>query len=164
MVSSLDIFRQNYHLTQVGPAWYGPALEALLGDLSAEEAAQKPLRGQHSIWELVLHLRAWRSFVAERLQAHHGFDIPLDSVADWPAVPHPSAAAWTDAQAGLRREGARLQALLADATTDLLVEDVFGKSYPYHTMLMGLAQHDAYHAGQIALLKRTLRTSSSASL
>src|SRR2546426_6708392 len=35
-----------------GPMWHGPALADLIGDVSAEQAAARPVAGAHSIWEL----------------------------------------------------------------------------------------------------------------
>src|SRR2546428_12162604 len=50
-----------------GPMWHGPALADLIGDVSAEHAADHPVGGAHSIWELVLHVTAWTEIVRERL-------------------------------------------------------------------------------------------------
>ena len=40
-----------------GEAWHGPALEELLADVRAEQAAAKPVPPAHSIWEIVLHIK-----------------------------------------------------------------------------------------------------------
>src|SRR5437764_6919973 len=39
-----------------GNAWHGPAVEEVLADVTAEQAAAKPIPDAHSIWELTLHI------------------------------------------------------------------------------------------------------------
>ena len=42
-----------------GNPWHGPSRRAVLADVTGEEAARRPGRQAHGIWELVLHMRAW---------------------------------------------------------------------------------------------------------
>ena len=50
-----------------GDAWHGPALNELLKDVTAEEAAAKPIPHAHSIWEILLHVITDQELVLERL-------------------------------------------------------------------------------------------------
>ena len=51
-----------------GGAWHGPSLRELLADVSAEQAAARPLPGAHSMWEIVLHIAAWQDFVTRAVE------------------------------------------------------------------------------------------------
>ncbi len=42
-----------------GDAWHGDSVLELLKGVDAETAASHPIKGAHSIWELVLHIAAW---------------------------------------------------------------------------------------------------------
>jgi uncharacterized damage-inducible protein DinB len=133
-----------------GPAWHGPSLHELLADVTAEQAAARPLTGTHSIWELVLHVAAAKDLVRRRLA---GERAELSSEEDWPAVTTTSEAAWQESLASLRRAQTELQQTMAHVVDADLEGTVPGKDHSVYIMLHGLIQHDLYHAGQIALLK-----------
>ena len=48
-------------------AWHGPALLETLAGVSPKLAAQRAMKGVHSIWELVEHVASWNEIVAMRL-------------------------------------------------------------------------------------------------
>lgn len=144
-----------------GDPWHGPSRAAVLADVSAEEAARPPSAHGHSIWALVLHMRAWTSEVARRLR---GGDPGLPADGDWPRPPSPSETSWRAALAGLEAAHLDLVAAVRESVPARLDERVgtiasasVGSGKTYRVMLHGLAQHDAYHTGQIALLKRIYR-------
>jgi len=136
-----------------GGAWHGSSLRELLADVSAEQAASRPLDGAHSIWEIVLHIAAWQGFVTRALG---GEPMPsnLPEEENWPPVEDTGEAAWRGAAESLGDGNKRLR----DAVRKLGEEDldgiVAGRDYSVYFMLHGVIQHSAYHAGQIALLKR----------
>ncbi|HEX6738479.1 MAG TPA: DinB family protein [Vicinamibacteria bacterium] len=141
-----------------GQAWHGPSVLETLGDVSAEEAYAHPIAGAHSIWELVLHLASDYRLVLRRM---HGDGSPLTPEEGWPAVPAPptnDAAAWTAAvsalQAGNQELRAAVRAFPAERLDAPLVPE---PPYTAYTQFIGVTQHQLYHAGQIALLKRALR-------
>lgn len=136
-----------------GNAWHGPALDELLQDLTAAQAAARPLPQAHTIWEIVYHLTAWHDAVYRRLQ---GEAVEPEGTADWPPVNDHSEGAWLEALAALQERQARLHAAilaLRDGDLDLPVPD---QPYTRYVMLHGLIQHDLYHAGQIALLRKAV--------
>jgi len=73
---------------------------------------------------------------------------------DWPPVLDTSEAAWLKSVEELERVHRRLLEALSGFSADRLGETVPGASYSFYTMLHGLVQHDLYHAGQIAILKK----------
>jgi len=134
-----------------GSAWHGPALLQLLKNVNAATAAAKPLRNVHSIWELVLHIAAWDAAVLRRLG---GAKARLSAAQNFPRVPRPTEAAWRDAIAQTNRAHGALVKAVAALPDSRLRDRVPGKSYDFYHMLNGVAQHELYHAGQIAILKK----------
>ena len=134
-----------------GDAWHGPSLDATLVGVSAQQAAARPLSHAHTIWELALHIAVWERIVARRLA---GEKIDPTPAEDWPLMPQPSDAAWEHAVADLRRARTELRAALLAFDAARLGQTVQGKNYSFYVMAHGVVQHDLYHAGQIALLKK----------
>ncbi len=95
-----------------GGAWHGPALLEILSDVDAATAAARPIKGAHSIWEIVNHLHAWTGAIRKRVRLEL---VELEGAADWPPVTEATPAAWqrtlqewTKAHTALEQEVARL--------------------------------------------------------
>jgi len=135
-----------------GNAWHGPALLELLKDVDAAAAAAKPLPDVHSIWELVLHIRAWDYAGLRRLG---GETAKLKGNANFPLVPTPATEqAWKEAVAAATRTHETLVETIGGLSGKRLRDRVPGKPYNFSHMFHGIAQHELYHAGQIAILKK----------
>jgi uncharacterized damage-inducible protein DinB len=135
-----------------GEAWHGPALLELLQDVEAATAAAKPVHDVHSIWELVLHVAVWDAAACRRLA---GEKWQPEGTANFPLGPkHATEAAWRKAVAHAKRTHDVLVKTVAGLPESRLRERVPGKKYDFHFMLHGVTQHELYHAGQIAILKK----------
>jgi uncharacterized damage-inducible protein DinB len=134
-----------------GDAWHGPALLELLEDVDAATAAAKPIRSVHSIWELVLHIAVWDRVACRRLA---GEKCQPTGDANFPPVARAHAAGWRKAVAETKRAHDVFVKTVAALSDTRLRERVPGKRYDFYHMLHGLAQHELYHAGQIAILKK----------
>ncbi len=134
-----------------GSAWHGPALMELLADVDASTAAAKPLPNVHSIWELLLHIAAWDRAGLVRLS---GAICQLKGEENFPGIPKATEAAWRKAVAAARRTHDRLVRTVSGLSDARLRDRVPGKRYDFYHMLHGIAQHELYHAGQIAILKK----------
>jgi uncharacterized damage-inducible protein DinB len=139
-----------------GSAWHGPALLELLEDVDAATAAARPLPNVHSIWELVLHIAAWDGAALHRLDGQKSQPGGSDN---FPAVPRVSDAAWRKAVAATRRTHNALVKKVSVLPDERLRDRVPGKRYNFWHMLHGVVQHELYHAGQIAVLKKADRRS-----
>ena len=135
-----------------GEAWHGPSLMELLDDVDAEMAAAKPLKGVHSIWELLLHIAAWDGAGLVRLA---GKVCQLTGPKNFPPVPEPTGAAWRKAVEQAKRTHDQMIETVAGLDDSRLRDRVPGKKYDFCHMLHGIAQHELYHAGQIAILKKS---------
>jgi uncharacterized damage-inducible protein DinB len=134
--------------------WHGPALADLLEDVNAEMAAQHPIRGAHSIWELVLHITAWTEIARERLAGSAKADPTPEE--DWPPVGDTSAESWRTARERLKDAHRELAAEVASLDDAVLISRLPGKDHTALVMYHGIIEHDAYHGGQIAILKKAL--------
>jgi uncharacterized damage-inducible protein DinB len=143
-----------------GSAWHGPGLSEILTDVDAADAAARPVAGAHTIWELVLHMTAWTREVARRLE---GGEPSLPAEGDWPLVGPVSDRSWDTARAALAEAHDALARSVDGFPAARLAAGVgaqrdapLGTGVSFAEMLHGLAQHDAYHGGQVSLLKKAL--------
>jgi uncharacterized damage-inducible protein DinB len=137
-----------------GDAWHGPPLQSLLQGLLAEDASKHPIEGAHSVWELVLHLTAWNDFMRHELM---GERAEVTAEKDWPPVWDVSEVAWKRALENLGESHNRLRQVAAGLRDDQLNDiPVTRTSNTRYLMLHGVVQHNLYHAGQIALLKKAM--------
>jgi uncharacterized damage-inducible protein DinB len=138
-----------------GDAWYGPSVRAVLEDVDAAMAGAHLIAPAHSIHEIVLHMTAWTREVTRRLRVGIARD---PAIGDWPAV---DGSAWDTAVAALDAANDELLAAIRALTPAQLHERIgdardraLGSGVSRYVTLHGLVQHHAYHAGQIALLKK----------
>lgn len=148
MVYIADLIKR----TVTGPTWHGPALDQVLNGVDAMKAAEHPVAGAHSIWELVLHVAAWAEIVRDRLRGERMADPPTEE--DWPPVGATTDAAWAGAVARLRDAYRGLAHDVRHLDDALLHDKVAGLDYSRWVMLHGVVEHGLYHAGQMALLKK----------
>jgi uncharacterized damage-inducible protein DinB len=140
-----------------GDAWHGDSVLELLKGLHAATAAAHPLANTHSIWELVLHITAWDDAVTRRTG---GTSLTLSDEENFPAVQDTSEAAWRKALDHMTQKHNELVNAVKAFPESRLSERVPGKTQDYYTfyyMFSGIVQHELYHAGQIALLKKFKR-------
>jgi len=156
-MSEIARIREEIRQAYAGQPWHGPSVGELVTGVDATSAAARPVPGAHTIWELVLHLTAWAHEVTRRLQ---GGKPGLPPEGDWPPVPQPTGEAWDAALVALRNAHQELLATVERFPEERLIELVAGTppgtGVTYYHMLHGLVQHDAYHGGQIALLRKAL--------
>ncbi|HXX02681.1 MAG TPA: DinB family protein [Candidatus Acidoferrales bacterium] len=150
--SESALIADQLHRAFYGDAWHGPALLELLEDVDAATASVKPLGDVHSIWELVLHIAAWDGAGIRRLA---GKKTQLKGKQNFPPVPEPATgAAWREAVERAQSTHDALVKTVAGLSASRLCDIVPGKRYNFCHMLHGIAQHELYHAGQIAILKK----------
>lgn len=137
-----------------GQAWHGESLSEILKGVTASQAAARPIRNAHSIWELVLHVAAWDNAVRKRMT---GVATKVSARKNFPLVTDTCEEAWRKAQEYARRIHEDLIAAVEKFPEASLRKQVPGKNgahYNFSYMLHGVAQHASYHGGQIALLKK----------
>lgn len=139
-----------------GEAWHGDSVLEILKGITAEQAAARPLKNAHSIWEIVGHIAAWDGAVLTRTG---GQAATVSDKDNFPAVKDASEAAWRRTVEHLAQVHAELVKAVANFPDSRLQEQVPGKREPYYNyyyMFSGIVQHELYHAGQIAILKKAV--------
>ena len=137
-----------------GDAWHGDSVVEILQGVNAKIAAAHPIKNAHSIWELVLHIAAWDGAVLTRIG---GKAVQLTGDANFPPVKDTSEATWRKAIEHAKHIHNELVKAVAAFPDSRLQEQVPGKSQSYYNffyLFSGIVQHELYHAGQIALLKK----------
>jgi uncharacterized damage-inducible protein DinB len=138
-----------------GQAWYGTPLCKLLAEVTPEQAVAKPFAGAHSIWQQVLHAIAWRKFGVRLLKGESA--SRLSDEENWAEPARTDAAAWKQTLDELAATQMDLQAALTHLTDERLQEKAPGMPFSFYVLLHGIIHHDAYHAGQIAMLRNLSR-------
>ena len=137
-----------------GNAWHGPSVSEVLNDVTATQAASRPIPGAHSIWELVLHITAWEGVCRRRLEGDRA-EIPDEE--DWLQLHDTSALAWELAKSTLREGHQNLRQAISRLDEARLDEPILPDMPSVYVTLQGAVQHDLYHAGQIAILKKAVQ-------
>jgi uncharacterized damage-inducible protein DinB len=138
-----------------GGAWHGPAVAETLFGVDAALASLRPIPAAHTIWEIVGHVTAWTDISRRRIEGE-----PIDKVPDerdWPVPPAGEAAtedAWHKALRALEEAHRRLHLAVLTLDDGRMEDPVAGSDPTLRGLLLGLLQHQTYHAGQIAVLRK----------
>lgn len=138
-----------------GDAWHGPSVMRLLDGVTAAEAIARPIAGAHTIWELVRHIAAWKQEVTRRLDGLVARNLPAEE--DFPPDADHDEASWRAALDALAASHRSLRERVALVADERLGDDAGGdgsSSWTIYETVHGVVQHDLYHAGQIALLRK----------
>jgi uncharacterized damage-inducible protein DinB len=148
----VDRIVEQMRLAFEGGAWHGPAVLEVLRDVDPFVAKSQSVAGGHSIWELVLHLCATQAILLRRIR---GEEAGLSDDDFWERVDSPTEENWQAALDRLTRQERELWAAVASFPEDKLDQKLMpsGTTTAYATF-HGHVQHNTYHAGQIALLKK----------
>ena len=138
-----------------GDAWHGPSLKELLAGITADEAIQHPIPTAHSIWEIVLHLTSWSNIAPRRIS---GGQVEARDGEDWPLTGEPTPTRWEDACVELAHSHRRLCESVMTLNDLQIFANAPKSQNSIAVMLHGVAQHGAYHGGQIAVLRKLVTT------
>jgi len=137
-------------------SWHGTNLRGSIRGLSAAEAAWRPARNRHNIWEIVVHAAYWKYAVSRRFSKAPRGSFPLKG-SNWfkrPEGPKAAESAWREDVALLQSTHEALRAEVARLKGGVLGRTPRRSQVSNFDLLAGIAAHDLYHAGQIQLLKR----------
>jgi uncharacterized damage-inducible protein DinB len=153
MMNEIDRIEDQLRRAHEGGAWHGPSLNELLSDVTAEQAAAKPIENAHSIWELVLHIAAWEDAVRRRLINERA---EVTDEENFPTITDTSEEAWQKTLEYVRDVNKKLREAVLETNDERLngpimpLEGMSSRYVSFH----GAVQHTLYHAGQIAVLKK----------
>jgi hypothetical protein len=132
--------------------------DTAVAGIPAEVRGKRPPGLPHSPWELLEHMRRTQHDIMEfcRNPNYEELNWPADY---WPSSAAPvSAEAWEESIQQFRDDRKALQKLAADATIDLGAKIPHGSGQTYLRELVLVADHSAYHIGELVLTRRLLGT------
>ena len=137
-----------------GPAWHGDAIAELLSDITAAEAATRPSPAVHTIAEVAGHIGVWVDVARRRLA---GEDVTARAIENFAPLATSTTARWRADVVHLGERHAALARAVAVLDRERLAGTMPGRDHTVAEMLHGVAEHAAYHGGQIALLRNLIR-------
>lgn len=129
--------------------WHGPTVLQALAGVTSAQAALKPTGVHHSIHQLVDHVEYWEE---AGLRSATTRGKPRRTRRDW-SRPTLSFAASVARMKRTHRALVSAISRLTDADLDRSIGSWNSGTLPLAGVLHGVAAHDAYHAGQIRLLR-----------
>jgi hypothetical protein len=130
--------------------------DATVEDLAPALRGAVPDGAPHSPWQLMEHLRIaqWDILEFSRDPKHVS---PKWPEGYWPKDPAPpDAAAWDKSIADFRRDLQAMEELVADPESDLYAPFPWGEGQTLLREALLVADHNAYHLGQLILVRRLL--------
>jgi len=133
-------------------AGFDNAVAGLPADLRGEKAPGLP----HTVWQLVEHLRLAQWDILE-FSRNRGYVSPSFPEGYWPptAAP-PDPASWEHSLESVRQDLKAMQDLVNDAATDLYAKIPWGDGQTILREALLVADHNAYHLGQIVCVRQAL--------
>ena len=161
MVNSSQVIVQRYikmfRDAAEGKTWHGQSVLKTLENISAEEAATRPIAESHCIWDYLLHIINWREYAVRNILDDKPYVVDLNTDKDWTPISDYSEEAWKAALKLYKQSTEDLVKAMETMDDDRLDEAVPESKYTFYTMLHGVIHHDIYHSGQIVLLKKMLK-------
>ena len=130
--------------------------ESTLKDFPEKMRGARPDGIPYSAWQLLEHLRIAQHDIYDFCvnPDYTEMEWPRDY---WPEQPEPpSAAAWDESVRRFVSDRAAVQKLAADTSIDLFAKIPHGSGQTYIRELLLVVDHNAYHVGQLVLLRRLL--------
>jgi hypothetical protein len=132
------------------------SFEVAVRDLPAKLQGTRPEGADHSPWELLEHLRIaqWDILDFSRNPMYKELKWPAEY---WPSTQAPpDEGAWEKSVESFQRDREELCGLIGDPTTDLFAPIAHGEGQTILREALLTADHNAYHIGQLILVRRLL--------
>jgi uncharacterized damage-inducible protein DinB len=134
-------------------AWHGTNLRGSLRGIGPKAADARPRPGRHNIREIVVHAAYWKYLVRSRLTGAERGGFPIKG-SNWFDLGPVTDRAWKNEREILDREHRALRREVAAFPPSRLTRPLpKAKKRTALREIVGAALHDAYHTGQIQLLK-----------
>lgn len=138
-----------------GQPWFGRAVYPIMEEVNEKKVYVKPNGSQHSLIELLYHMITWADFTLKRIEKDKINDLAAAEELDWREI-LPKEHTWKKGMAEFKSIHKKIAALLNKKDDTFLEEIVDYRQYNYRFLLNGMIEHNIYHLGQIAYLKKLL--------
>ncbi len=131
--------------------------EAAIADLPPAQRGLRPPGLSHTAWRLLEHMRIaqWDILRFSIDPSHESPDFPLGYWPDGDAPPDDTA--WDRTVQAFRADLKTMVALVEDPTTDLFAPIPHGQGQTILREALLVADHNAYHLGQLVTVRKLLR-------
>jgi uncharacterized damage-inducible protein DinB len=130
--------------------------DAAVAGIPAEVRGTRPANLPHSLWEVVEHLRLAQHDILD-FCLNPGYEEMTWPDDYWPSTQEPPGeSSWEKSLAQYREDRARLQKMAGDPAVDLTARIPHGQGQTYLRELLLVADHAAYHVGELIVLRRLL--------
>lgn len=132
------------------------SFEKAVADLPEELRGKKPRRMPYTPWQQLEHMRIAQSDILEYIRNPQHVS-PEWPDGYWPAEAPPARTAWAKSVKAFQADRQALVDMAADPSADLLARVPADPDGPttLHELLL-VADHNAYHLGQLIVLRRLL--------
>jgi uncharacterized damage-inducible protein DinB len=141
--------------TLAGEPWFGRPINELIEEVDDKIAFTIPVPGAHSLVELLYHMITWAGFTLKRIERDQVNDMAAVEKLDWREI-DPQIHGWKEGIEEFKDMNNQIINLLKSKKDTFLDEKVDFRNYNFRFLLQGIIQHNIYHAGQIAYLKKLL--------
>jgi len=146
----------SFESTLSGQPWFGRGIYEILEEVDEAKTNEKPNDNSHSLIELLWHMNTWAEFVLGSLENRSVEQMKAIQDNDWRTI-DPKVHTWKNGIEQLRTIHQKIMELLEHKTDDDFLSDIVPtRQFNYRFMLNGLVQHNIYHLGQIAYVRKML--------
>ncbi len=152
----LESFDRAYNLS----SWHGTNLRGSLKGVTALQASRRPSRERHNIWEVAVHCSYWKYVVRRKILGEAKGSFPRKG-SNWFVRPERRTVddkAWAEDLRLLDEVHRTLREAIAHYDPETLDVIPKGSRRSMQAMILGIAAHDLYHAGQIQLIKKLVKS------
>jgi len=147
---------KSFESTLSGQPWFGRAVYEILEEVDEAKANTKPNGTEHSMIELLWHMNTWAAFTLASLENKSSEEMKVIEANDWRTI-DPKTHTWKKGMEQLKATHKRVVELLNQKEDDNFLKDIVtNRKYNFRFLLNGLVQHNIYHLGQVAYLKKML--------
>ena len=147
---------KSFEATLSGQPWFGRAVYEILQEADESKVNTKPNGTEHSMIELLWHMNTWAEFTLGSLENRATEQMKEIEANDWRPI-DPKVHTWKKGLEQLKDTHKKIIELLNQKVEDNYLGDIVPlRKYNFRFMLNGLIQHNIYHLGQIAYLKKML--------
>ena len=139
-----------------GEPWFGRSVFSILDEIHPALVFKKPNGDDaHSLIELLYHMNTWAEFTLRRIRKAQEPEVDTTEARDWRQI-DPLEHTWAKGLEELRSLHDQIISSLSEKEDEFLDEKVEYREYNFRFLLNGLIQHNVYHLGQIAYVKKWL--------
>lgn len=124
--------------------------------MTEQEAFEQPAAGIHSIAELIAHVIYWRTPLIKALQGKKDYKGSVEHPDNWRSPEQLKAKGWKELLKEFDESQHTMLSLLRNAKPEFFTSE-YAPGRTWSFVVEGIVQHDIYHLGQIALVKKMLR-------